>query len=229
TVRVYLMANVPHFALANGEPMRPAMCQQATNPLHAGAPMRALLVAMDKWLTTGAVPPPSRYPSRRDGTLVTPETAASAFPTVSGFTHRGVINRLAVVDHTVMPPTKGKPYPVFVGKTDADGHDLAGIRLPALDAPLATYISWNYRQEGFAGGDLCDLYGSILPLAATKAARLATGDQRLSLEERYPHAGDYAAAVSAAARRLVEDRLMLAEDAARIVEAASRSPVNAAR
>jgi alpha/beta hydrolase family protein len=225
-VRVYLMANVPHFAPANAMPSTNAVCEQPLNPLHAGAPMRALLVAMDGWVTGGGAPPPSRYPSRRDGTLVAPDKSAVGFPAIPGFAYVGLINRLTLVDHATMPPTKGAGYAVFVGKTDADGHDAAGIRLPALDAPVATYESWNFRKEGFAAGDLCDLSGSTLPLAATREERLARQDPRRSLAERYPTPGDYVAAVSASTERLVQDRLMLPADAKRLVEDASRNRAN---
>jgi hypothetical protein len=225
-VRAYLMANVPHFSPANAAPAPSAVCEQLSNPLHAGAPMRALLVAMDRWLGSDTPPPPSRFPSRRDGTLVPPAAAAVGFPAIPGFAYTGLVNRPALVDDTTMPPTKDAAYPVFVGKTDADGHDLAGIRLPALDAPVATYEAWNFRKEGFAAGDLCDLSGSTLPLARTRAERLARGDPRPALEERYAKPGDYAAATAAAARGLVEARLMLEEDATRLVEAAALNPAN---
>jgi hypothetical protein len=225
-VRAYLMANLPHFSPANAAPSRNGVCEQPLNPLHAGAPMRALLVAMDQWLTGETPPPPSRFPSRRDGTLVPPDAAAVGFPKLAGFAYSGLVNRLALVDYATMPPTKGAFYPALVGKTDADGHDLAGIRLPALDAPVASYEAWNFRKAGFAAGDLCDLMGSTLPLAATRDERLDRGDPRPSLAERYPKPGDYAAAVGVAARRLVRDRLMLDQDAARLVDAAQLEKAN---
>jgi hypothetical protein len=226
-VRVYLMANVPHFA-SRGMPTSNGLCAEPLNPLHAGAPMRALLVAMQAWLADGTPPPPSRYPSRRDGTLVPPEKVAVGFADIPGFAYTGLVNRPALVDYSTMPPTKGAAYPVFVGKTDGDGHDLAGIRLPALDAPVATYVSWNFRKADFAEGDLCDLAGARIPLAATKAERLAKHDPRLSIEERYPKPGDYAAQVSAAAHRLVSERLMLEEDAQHLIAAAATDPANRA-
>ena len=53
----------------------------------------------------------------------------------------------------------------------------------------------------------------MLPFAKTKDERLASGDPRLSLPERYPHDGDRAEAIARAAAKLVQDRLLLPEDA----------------
>jgi len=227
-VRVYLMANLQHFAPPNGQPVTNGICQKPTNPIHAGPPMRALLVAMDAWVSSGTAPPPSRYPSRRDGTLVPPEAEQVGYPAIPGFAYTGLVNRPSVLDHSVVPPRRGADYPVFVEKADADGHDLAGIRLPAVEAPVATYAGWNYRSRGFAEGELCDLIGSTLPLAATREARLAAGDPRPSVAERYPNPGDYPAAVRRAAERLAADRLLLPEDVERYVATAERVGVQKA-
>ena len=65
-------------------------------------------------------------------------------------------------------------------------------------------------------GELCYLDGSYLPFAKTKAERDATGDGRLSLEERYRDPADYAAKVHAAAAALQQGGYMLPEDVERI-------------
>ena len=59
-------------------------------------------------------------------------------------------------------------------------------------------------KPGF-GGDyrLCTASGSFLPFAKTKAERLASGDPRLSLEERYPNHDSYVKKVEQAAKKLV--------------------------
>jgi Alpha/beta hydrolase domain len=47
---------------------------------------------------------------------------------------------------TTLPPLLlGSPYPAFVPKTDTNGNDIAGIRLPEIAVPLATYQrrSWS--------------------------------------------------------------------------------------
>jgi hypothetical protein len=219
-VRTYLIADSPHFSPFDAKAVHNATCEQPINPLHGGDPMRALLVAMDGWISAGTPPPASRYPSRADGTWVTPEEDSASFPKIAGFTYSGLVNRPTLIDHTVMPPKPGAAYPVFVAKRDTDGHDLAGIRLPLLDAPTATLLGFNYRKSGFAQGELCDNIGSALLLAKTRAARLAANDPRPSLEERYPHPGDYVVAVETSAQALVQARLLLDADAKRMVEQA---------
>jgi hypothetical protein len=220
-VRTYLIANTPHFALSGAKPGRAPACQYETNPLHAGAPMRALLVAMDAWLD-GTEPPASRYPSRRSGTFVPPQPDIVGIPGIPGFKYTGVINKVAALDHSTIPPKIGAAYPVYVGRTDGDGHTVAGIRMPVLEAPTATYFGFNYRKAGYAEGELCNLAGTTLPFAKTKAERLASGDPRPSLEERYPTPHDYTAAIATSARKLVQERFLLEEDARRIVERAGR-------
>jgi hypothetical protein len=76
----------------------------------------------------------------------------------------------------------------------------------------------------FAAGELCDRDGSFIAFAATEAERQATSDPRPSLEARYPTRDDYVAKVSEAASALVQQRLLLPEDAARYVDAATREP-----
>ena len=128
------------------------------------------------------------------------------------------MTRPTVVDHAVMPPAKAAAYPVFVPKIDADGNDIAGVRLPTLAAPIATHVGWNLRKTGFAEGALCGNFGSMLPFAKTRDERLKTNDPRVSLEERYPAPGDRQAAIEKAAKQLVQDRLLLEEDAKSFVQ-----------
>jgi hypothetical protein len=87
-------------------------------------------------------------------------------------------------------------------------------------APMRALLGHLEAWEGYGPGVLCPLQGAVLPLAATRAGREAAGDPSPSLEERYPTPAAYAAAVRAAADRLVAERLLLAEDAAAMVAAA---------
>ena len=50
---------------------------------------------------------------------------------------------------------------------------------------------------------------------------MATGDPRLSVQERYPDQAAYTAAIRRAAEQLVAEGLMLEEDVERAVEAAA--------
>ena len=67
-----------------------------------------------------------------------------------------------------------------------DGNALAGIRLPLLAAPRATYTGWNPIAEANGAQTLCTQMGGTLPFAATRAQRLAAGDPRVLLEA-YSH------------------------------------------
>ena len=113
----------------------------------------------------------------------------------------------------------------MITKVDADGNDLAGIRLPAIRVPLATYTGWNLWIEGLAEDELCGLFGSYVPFVRTKEERTKVADPRPSIEERYKDHADYVKKVSHAARALVDERFLLPEDAERIIEEAKTNPV----
>ena len=224
-VRAYLMSSTPHSNSIDVAPASVATCQNLSNPLHAGAPMRALFHALDGWVRRGVEPPESRFPMVGNGTLVAPDQAATGFPKIPNVAYNGGVNGLRVVDYSVQPPEEGASYPVLVPKVDADGHDVAGIRMPIVEAPVATYLGWNLRRAGFAEGALCSVTGSTIPLAATRAERGASRDPRLSIEERYATHADYVERVGEAVKRLVSERLYLEEDAERVLEDARRSSV----
>ena len=225
-VRVYLFSSLPHGA--GFGPTGPGICQQPRNPIVANAGLRALLVALDDWVSAGKEPPASRVPRRSDGTLVPalPRTVAG-FPEIPGVLYTGLMSTGDRFDYganfdrgilTTLPPTsEGSPYPAFVPKTDADGNDVAGIRLPQIAVPLATYTGWGVRAAAFAGDDLCDASGQQIDFARTGAERLRLGDPRLSVEERYESHESYVQAISDAAGDLQMQRLLLAEDVERII------------
>jgi hypothetical protein len=59
-----------------------------------------------------------------------------------------------------------------------------------------------------------------LPFAVTKTARLAAGDPRLSLQERYKDHATYVGLVAEAAGRLQGERLLLQQDVDAYIAAA---------
>jgi hypothetical protein len=106
-----------------------------------------------------------------------------------------------------------RAYRTLVSKVDADGNEVAGIRLPDIAAPLATYTGWNEYKAPYPTGELADRDGSYLAFAATKSARASTGDPRLSIAERYPDQPAYVSAVKVVVDSLMKDRLLLPDDA----------------
>jgi hypothetical protein len=212
-VRLFLLSNLQHYSLARDKSQMAKVCAYPTNPLNAGPPVRALLVAMTEWISKNTLPPNSRYPSRADATLVPPSSDSVGFPLIPSYAYPSRIARPTTLKSDEMPPSKGAAYPVFVPKTDADGRDIAGVHLPTLEAPAATHTGWNVRKAGFGEGELCDNNGTMIPFAATREDRLKNNDPRRSMAERYPNAGDRAAAIAKATEQLVHDRLVLEEDA----------------
>jgi hypothetical protein len=127
---------------------------------------------------------------------------------------RGVISR-------VLPVAVAPAYTVLVPRVDADGNEVAGLRVPAVAVPTATLTGWALRApEAGGGGTLCGLDGSSVPFARTRAERESRGDARLSLEERYGDQAGYVAKVRQAAAALERERYLLAEDVTRIVDEA---------
>jgi len=127
---------------------------------------------------------------------------------------------------SILPPrVLGTPYLNLVPKTDIDGNDIAGVRLPDVAAPLATYTGWNLRAVPPGANDGCDAAGMKVDFAPTRADRLSSGDPRLSLEERYPTHDSYVNAVTRAAEDLRTQRLLLDQDVARYIQSAEDSPI----
>ncbi|MCY4486268.1 MAG: alpha/beta hydrolase domain-containing protein [Deltaproteobacteria bacterium] len=226
-IRVYLLSSLQHndaaAALEGGVPRYPQ------NPLPANPVLRALLDALDEWVTDGVPPPESRVPTRSAGDLVTgaefregfPAVPRSACPEPHALYH---LDRGAEFAHGVIsrePPVEDKTreYPVRVPSVDADGNETAGIRVPEVAAPLATYLGWNLRKDSDV---MAGIVGSALPFAVSERTRAEQGDPRPSVQSRYPSRNAYLDAVRAAAVALEEDRLLLAEDVDRCVAAAGK-------
>ncbi|MGH7930941.1 MAG: alpha/beta hydrolase domain-containing protein, partial [Candidatus Binatia bacterium] len=210
--------------------------QQRTNPLPAGDVLRALMVAMDQWVSCGIPPPPSRYPKVGDGTLVRSNRKSTGFPNIPGVRYSGLHNRQLFLDYganthrgrmDLYPPRRigNGGYTVLVPKVDRDGNDLAGIRLPAIQVPLGTYTGWNLRPRSLAEDELSGLLGSYIPFAKTRAQRRNTGDSRLSIEERYKDHAHYVRQVSRVARMLVNERFLLPEDTERMISEATKAQI----
>jgi hypothetical protein len=240
-VRTYIMASTQHaparLPLPDKAPF--GACYQQGNPNPHTWTMRAVLDGLMHWVRDGQEPPPSQALSIAAGTLTAPD--AVRFPVIPANAYGGVDrpavrflgvhNPLPVFDRgpgykagqisgipSKQPPGIGTArYGVLAPQVDADGNDLGGVRDVYVQAPIGTYTGWNlFRDDWFTNG-FCTLSGSFLPFAATRAEREKTGDPRLSLEERYPTKDAYVAAVRKAADTLMSQRMLLPEDAHRLV------------
>jgi hypothetical protein len=228
--RVYLFASAPHGAFPQPGPSEVPHAYPR-NLLKTTPLLRALLVALDAWATHGTPPPPSHVPTRAAASAVAVDEIRHRFPAIPGVTCPEQPNRLYVqsfgpdFDRGVFskePPEEDqeREYTVLLPQVDADGLEVAGIRTPDVEVPLATYTGWNLRPTGSAGRDQAGIMGSGFPFARTAAERHAHGDPRASLAERYGSKAQYVRRVVLAAQHLVAQRLLLDEDAERYIEAA---------
>lgn len=211
-VRMYLLSGTQHGeaafppALDNG--------QARNNPTPQSHVMRALLRSLHGWASEGTRPPDSRYPRLGDATL-TP-LATFRFPAIQGIRDPRTIEgpgRLVNGQFAALP--------FLVPGIDADGNEVAGIRVPEVSVPLATTTGWNFRAERIGNpSTFIALVGSYIPLPRTRAEREAMRDPRRSIEERYRGREDYVQRVGAAAADLVRGRYLLEEDVADVMRRA---------
>jgi hypothetical protein len=224
-VRTYLLAAGQH-GVAGFPPTR-TIGQQMNNPLDYRWIMRALLVSMNRWIAKGVEPPASAYPRLDKGTLVSPDKLK--FPKIPSVNVATTPHRAYRADYgpdfitkgivSQEPPKMGHAFPVLVPQVDADGNEIAGIRMPELAVPVATYAGWNLFNEKSGPTDtVSSMQGSFIPFVRSREDRQRTNDPRRSVEERYPSRDEYLAAVRKAANDLVAKGYLLKEDVPQIVE-----------
>jgi alpha/beta hydrolase family protein len=221
------------------DPLMPVPCAFPMNSNPMEGIRKALLVALKDWIVRDVPPPPSRYPTLADGTLVAANRVAMGFPTIPGVpSPDSVVNPLLVYDlgdqfdyNDLTGVVPRQPLPIrdviqpLVPRVDSDGNEVGGIHTVLQQAALGTYLGWNLAASGFTKGQYCSLAGSYFPFAATKAERLASYDPRPSLEERYGTQEGYVCVVKKAASGLVSERLLLREDADQMVGQAEESGI----
>ena len=239
-VRVYHFGGAQHPLgtpyLRDSDPANGSRGQQPFNVLDYRPLLRAALVNLDRWVTDGTPAPASQHPRLDNGTAVAAEDAAEALRAIPGLNTPEPMRRFQRLDFgpdprvaTNVPVKVGEPYPLLVPSVDADGNEQAGIRLPLTIVPLATHTGWNLRHAeiggegqilssgGATGGTLA---GSSIPFPATREERQASGDPRISIEERYASRDDYLAQIRKSAEGLVEQGYVLDEDVELLVSQA---------
>ncbi len=219
-VRTYFFAGNQHGPSAFPPPS--GQGQQKANPTDYWWNMRALVVAMKRWVVDGTLPPPSQYPKLSNGTLV--KVNALAFPNIPGVQSPKTLTAGVRATNEFAPGSAGAgaPLPFLVPQVDADGNERAGIRLPEVSVPLATYTGWNFRNAKIGGTQqIVPLLGSYIPFAQTKADRAGSRDPRASVAERYASKEAYMDRIGKAADALVKDGYLMAEDAPAVVKRAA--------
>ncbi|MEN9784686.1 MAG: hypothetical protein RJA24_2029 [Pseudomonadota bacterium] len=215
------------------------------NPLSHDESWRAITVHFRNWVMNNTAPPPSRYPTMREGQLVAPNKAAMGFPTLPGLRatapEADLINPLLDYDWgpqfdpndasgipTNAPPKIRQVLKMLVPKVNADGNEVGGIPVLLLEVPLGTYLGWNITAGGarpFHEGQLCNYAGGMVPFAKTRAEREANNDPRPSLEERYGSHAGFVEAVRKATDKVKAAGFLLEKDAAALIKAAEASNV----
>ena len=238
-VRRYHFAGTQHgpgtFPPMDARPVDGLNGQLPFNSVDYSPLLRAALQNLDRWVSTGEPAPPSRHPSLSDGTAVESRTLLPRLARLPGVRTQWEPTRSMRLDYgpeallgrtTTLPAARREEYPALVSDLDDDGNEIAGIRLPDLTVPLATYTGWNLRHPdvgnpglviGISGG----LWGWTLRLPASRAEADASGDPRPSIEERYVSRQGYLSRVRDAAQTLVDEGYLLAEELDEIVDSAA--------
>jgi len=235
--RIYYYASSHHLiGLASLPGALAGALYQTNGNLSAVTTSRALYQDLEEWIVAGTPPPDSQVPKLANATLVRPNQLA--FPAIPGVTYTGLVTTYPLLDWgpqykaqdetgiaTLQPPAYlGRDYAILVPQVDADGNDIAGIRSVDVAAGLGTHTGWNYTNKPGVI-DQAGLFGSYFPFKKTAAERIAAGDPRPSLAERYGNQAGYVAAVTSVANGLVAQRFMLQVDADAAIAAAIANPV----
>ena len=238
SVRRYHFAGCQHgvgaFPPLEGRTGEGSRGQLPFNSVDYACLLRAALANLDRWVSDGEPAPASRHPSLSSGTAVDSQSVMDRFTGLPGVRVAAKTTHALRLDYgqeshqgklTILPAEEGQEYPALVSDIDEDFNDRAGIRLPDLTVPVATYTGWNLRDAsignpglfiGISGG----LAGWTLPFPKTAEDRESAGDPRRSISERYASRKSYLQQVETAAQSMVDEGYLLAEDVTRLVDRA---------
>jgi len=205
--RIYFLAGTQH-GPQTFPPVKSALHKNLRNSVDYRPILRALLTAMHEWLKDGTAPPDSAYP-RVDRKELTPRSRIT-YPGGIEVPHRPQMAYRAdygarfktegIVDKE--PPSLGPAFGVLLPQVDDDGNEMAGVKLPQVALPLATYTGWNPAEMDLnMPGDTYAMVGSTIPFRKTV------------ILEKYGSREKYLARTREAISELVKRRLLLAEEA----------------
>ncbi|RZP30199.1 hypothetical protein EVA25_00120 [bacterium] len=223
-VRIYVFGGSQH-----GPSSRPSeRGQLPPNPNVYQPFLETLFVSMDKWITDGTLPPRSVYPTIGAGTLVQWLAQEAGWTALPGVNYPTTIQQPEPVDYGSdfaetrridhHPPKRTEDrYGVRVPVLDADNNERGVLRMPAVSVPVATYTGWNLRNPGIGVPEaLLGLAGGYLEFPKTERDRVASGDPRRSIEERYSDFNAYLEKTMRAADTLILTGYLLEEHRAGI-------------
>jgi hypothetical protein len=193
-VRGYFLPGTQHGGKA-GMPRDAGPCVNPRNWHDPMAAIRALLIALDEWVVDGRAPPASRLPRIDDGTLVRAEEVA--WPKLPALKPPRAPNDVVAAGDWTDPRPGAQGWQALVPQVDADGNEIAGVRLPDIAVPTGMFTGWNLYAAPLPEGELADRDGTYLAFGT----------------ERYASKDAYVARVQAVAEALVGERLLLEEDA----------------
>ncbi len=227
-VRCYLFASTQHAAGPQSEPDA-GPHRYPTNPLGVTHLLRGVLDVLHNWASNDTAPPPSEVPTHADGTAVTAETTVAQFPAIPDVVLPRGANEIHRLDFgpkfdegiiEQQPPKKlaAEQYPIFVPAVDDLGNETAGLRVPRLVAPTATFTGWNLREPGPAENAMKSITGSYFPLSRSPQESDDTTNTRPFISELYGSSAEYESKIEDAVDELIETGFMLEEDRTRLLD-----------
>jgi hypothetical protein len=105
---------------------------------------------------------------------------------------------VVALDDWTAPKAPLQTWQALVPQVDADGNEIAGVRLPDIAVPTGMFTGWNLYRAPMPEGELADRDGTYLAFSAP----------------RYPSQEAYATRVREVVSALQSERLLLEDDAA---------------
>ena len=231
--RHYLFAGTQHLpgdpSLMNGQGPDGSTGLHPYNAVDYIPLLRAALVNLDRWVSDGVAPPANQHPRLANSTAVSQADYLGALPSIPqrDIPDKSRLWRIREIDVgpnsgsgiAAYPVKEGRDYPCLVSAADADGNELAGVRLPDVSVPVGTHTGWNLRNPDIGASEqLMSMQGSTHWFATTEAQRVAAGDSRPSIAERYADRDEYGRQAREAALELARSGYLLDEDVDLVVE-----------